>query len=115
MWEALTMSLVQEFQSAGDQCVFRASGVAGAGELAHAISAALDRAREERVAQGLVDLTAMSGFESPGPAFRRWAVGLWAKAAGGGLRVAILARREHICPAKTGLLAAAEEGLHANI
>ena len=63
----------------------------------------------------LVDITAVYGFESPGPEFRTWAVALWADTAGQELRVAMVARPEHICPHKTGLLVAAELGLQANI
>ncbi len=79
------------------------------------IADVLEEARGRGVREALVDVTSVSGFESPGPAFRRWAVGLWAEAVGGEVRVALVARAEHICPEKTGLLAAAEEGLRANI
>jgi len=39
----------------------------------------------------------------------------WARAVEGAFRVAIVAQEAHICPEKTGLLVAAEEGLHAHI
>lgn len=106
-------------QSDGGQvkrrCVFRPRGTASAVELAQVIADALFDACQAGLHDALVDITAVNGFESPGPFFRTWAVGLWARAAGEELRVAIVARPEHICPHKTGLLVAAEEGLQANI
>ncbi len=97
------------------RCVYRPTGVATAGELAYRIADVLTRARDEKSRDVLVDIRSVSGFESPGPAFRRWAVGLWAGKSAGDVRVAMLARPDLICPEKTGLLAAAEEGLHAGI
>ncbi|MEK7954345.1 hypothetical protein WKV53_27760 [Luteolibacter sp. Y139] len=85
-----------------------------AGQAADLISAALDHARTCGLKEVLVSITALTGFESPGPAFRRWAVRRWSTA-GTGLKVAMVARPEHICPEKTGLLVAAEEGLNAHI
>lgn len=76
---------------------------------------ALRRAKAEGLGEALIDITAMTGFESPGPAYRRWLVRRWAEVAEDALRVAVVARAEHICPEKTGLLIAAEEGLGANI
>lgn len=63
----------------------------------------------------LVDITEVTGFKSPGPAYRRWVARRWAATVKGTIRVVIAARAEHICPAKTGLLVAAEEGLDAHI
>ncbi len=97
------------------RCVYRPRGVATAGELAHRIADVLAQTRREGLRAVLVDIRWVSGFESPGPAFRRWAVGLWAGKAAGTVRIAMVARPELICPEKTGLLAAAEEGLHAGI
>ena len=39
----------------------------------------------------------------------------WAYLVGNRLRVAVVTRSEHVCPNKTGLLVAAEEGLRANV
>ena len=79
------------------------------------ITEALQRARDEGMRELLVDIRGMDGFESPGPAFRRWLVRRWAHVAKKSLVVAVVARAEHICPEKTGLLIAAEEGLDAGI
>jgi hypothetical protein len=105
----------QDSRQIRQRCVYRPTGVATPGELAHMIAGVLSQARGQGLRDALVDIRSISGFESPGPAFRRWAVGLWAQAVAGGLRVAVVARPEHICPDKTGLLEAAEEGLKAGI
>src|SRR4051794_18187265 len=111
--EAMNPTL--HYRQTEQRCIYRPQGVATAGELAHMIGDVLAHAIQGGLREALVDITEMGGFESPGPAFRRWAVGLWADAARGLMRVAIVAREEHVCPNKTGLLAAAEEGLNANI
>jgi hypothetical protein len=109
------MDPIQSSDNARQRCVFRPRGTASAAQLAQLIADALFDAGQGGMEDALVDITAVNGFESPGPLFRAWAVGLWARAAGETLRVAMVARPEHICPHKTGLLVAAEEGLHANI
>jgi len=61
----------------------------------------------------MVNIAAMTGFESPGPAYRRWVARRGAETLGSKIPVAIVARRKHICPHMTGLLVTAEEGLQA--
>ncbi|VTR93310.1 Uncharacterized protein OS=Pedosphaera parvula (strain Ellin514) GN=Cflav_PD5412 PE=4 SV=1 [Gemmata massiliana] len=109
------MDLLTGFEVVGDRGFYRPSGPVSAGQLADLITAALQRARSAGLCGVLVDVTAVTGFEPPGPAFRRWAVQRWATALGGALRVVLVARPEHICPDRTGLLVAAEEGLRAHI
>ena len=109
------MDPIQSDDDAKRRYVFRPRGTATAVELAQRIADALFDACQGGMDDALVDITAVYGFESPGPLFRAWAVGLWARMAGEDLRVAMVARPEHICPHKTGLLVAAEEGLQANI
>lgn len=86
-----------------------------AGELVDNITYALLRCRDLGIRQALVNITAACGFESPGPAFRRWAVRRWARISSSEISIAVVARPELVCPDKTGLLVAAEEGLHAHI
>ena len=79
------------------------------------INLALKLACEDELDEIVVNITDMTGFASPGPAYRRWVAGRWADTVEGKLAVAMVARHEHICPDKTGLLVAAEKGLKANI
>ena len=103
------------FEAREGRGFYRPTGTVSAGELADLIAAALERARAEAVRDVVISMVALTGFTSPGPAYRRWVARRWAHVAGPELRVAVVAREEHICPEKTGLLAAAEEGLQAYI
>lgn len=103
------------FEPASRRALFRPAGSASAGELAHMIADALSSALDAGLRDAVVDIREMTGFESPGPAFRRWAVTLWAETVRGRLRVALVARAEHLCPERTGLIVAAQEGLDAEV
>lgn len=99
----------------GSRGFFRPSGRVSAGELADWITAALAEAHARSVRDIVVNIVAMTGFESPGRAYRRWVARRWAETLGSNIPVAMVARSEHICPHKTGLLVAAEQGLEAYI
>ncbi len=109
------METVRRLEITGSRGFFRPRGSVSAGELADQITAALAEAHRLAVRDVMVDIAAMTGFESPGPAYRRWVARRWAETLGSKIRVAVVARHEHICPEKTGLLVAAEEGLQAHI
>lgn len=94
---------------------YRPIGEATSGELSDMMTEALALALEHGASQSLINITAMHGFASPGPAYRRWRVRRWAALVADRLRVALVVREEHLCPEKTGLLIAAEEGMKANI
>jgi hypothetical protein len=95
--------------------IYRPQGETRSGQLADMMTFALQRALAEGLSRAVLNITGVTGFDSPGPAYRRWLVSRWSELAGDRLKVAVVARQEHICPQKTGLLVAAEEGLHANI
>jgi hypothetical protein len=106
---------MSDLQIVQRRAFFRPRGTANAYQLADLITDALLRAYGEYAGDAVVDIRQTSGFESPGPAYRRWAVRRWSETVRNKLRVAIVARAEHICPDKVGLLTAAEEGLDAGI
>src|SRR5690242_6385188 len=103
-----------DFENLGKAGVYRPSGETTAGQLADMMTFAIQHSLEERLRGVALNITRINGFEPPGPAYRRWLVSRWAELARSRLRVAVVARREHICPDKTGLLTAAEEGLGAS-
>ena len=109
------MELLTGFKTAGNRGFYRPSGHASAGEVVDMITGALRLARTAGLHDIMINISGMAGFESPGPAFRRWAVRRWASTVGGTAHIAMVARSEHICPDKTGLLVAAEEGLRAHV
>jgi len=102
------------FSTVSRRGFYRPEGEMSAGQTVDMITAVLALARTRKMQEMLISLTRLSGFDVPGPAFRRWAVRRWAGAAEG-VHVAVVARAEHICPQKTGLLVAAEEGLRAEV
>ena|SRR5437763_5926424 len=103
------------FERINTRGFYRPLGSVLLGELADRITDAVRRARAEELSDLLINITAVTGFESPEPAYRRWVVRRWAAAAENRLRVAMVARAEHICPHRTGVVVAAEVGLQANI
>ncbi len=103
------------FEIVGERAFYRPRGSVSTGQLADLITTALTCTRGASVQTVLINISAMTGFKSPGPAYRRWAARRWAEALGSEIPVAMVARVEHICPEKTGLLVAAEEGVHAFI
>jgi hypothetical protein len=74
------------------------------------ITDALQLARERGFREALVNITAMTGFDSPGSAYRRWITRRWAKTVEGTVRVVLVAKREHISPQKVGLLVRPKKG-----
>ena len=109
------MDVAGEIQLVARRAFYRPIGNLSAGQLADLIDDALTLACARDARDILIDITHVVGFESPGPAYRRWVARRWARTAGGRLRVAVVARQEYICPEKTGLLVAAQEGLSAQI
>ena len=109
------MEYFEQLESPSARGAYRPRGEASAGQLVDLIAAALKFASDKQLSEIIVNVTDMYGFDAPGPAFRRWAVRRWAETAENSICVAMVARYEHICPEKTGLLVAAEQGLAANI
>jgi hypothetical protein len=104
-----------DFAVQGKVGVYHPKGETSPGQLADMMTFAVQRALTEGLSAVVLNITDVTGFDSPGPAYRRWLVSRWAELAGNRIRVAVVARNEHICPEKTGLVAAAEEGLRANV
>jgi len=100
---------------AHDRAFYRPEGKASAGELADMITAALEYFYDHSYLEVVVNIQRMEGFDSPGSAYRRWLVRRWARAVMREVTIVVVARREHIAPERTGLIAAAEEGLRAHI
>ena len=109
------MESLEAFEAGGTRGFYRPSGRVSADLLADLMTAAIRFARAKELREVVINITATSGFESPGPDYRRRLVKRWAGTAAGLMRVVVVAERKHICPHKTGLLVAAEEGLHAHI
>jgi hypothetical protein len=109
------MGSIEHFETTEGRGVYRPQGSASAWQLADLITEALEHASATQLREILINISSMSGFEAPGPAYRRWAVRRWASTLRPRIPLVIVARRDHICPEKVGLLVAAEEGLDAHI
>lgn len=105
----------QRFESSGIRGFYRPVGAVSAEQVVYMINGALARARELGLREIVVNLREIGELESPGREYRRWAVRIWSATAAPYLRVAVVARHEHICPRRSGILAAAEEGLRAEV
>lgn len=109
------MRFLNDYWDDGERAFFRPFGHATPGELADMSTAALLRAFGHGCEQALLNLVRMYGFESPGPAYRRWLVRRWARTVFSSLDIVVVCRPEHLSPDHAGLVAAMEEGLSAHV
>jgi len=94
---------------------YRPVGSVSFDEAVALVSAAVSATRRNQAQEILVDTTALTGFPSPNTIQRFFAAVEWAAAAGGLLRLAMVARAEMIDPQKFGVTVAANRGLVSNI
>jgi len=99
----------------GTRAFYRPRGVISPFLLVDLLAYVLQDVRAKGRKELLLNLSGITGFDSPDATFRRWAVKRWARAAAGDIRVAFVLRPEYICPERTGIVVAAEEGLHAHV
>ena len=109
------MESLEGFEPVGTRGFYRPSGRVSADLLGDLMTAAIRFARAHDLRDVVVNVTASTGFESPDEDYRCRLVKRWAAAAARSMRIAVVARREHIHPHKIGLIVAAEEGLQAHI
>jgi hypothetical protein len=79
------------------------------------VTAAITRARERGIRKLLVNTCGFTGVESPGLGARYFFVHEWARAAGGQLTLAMVARPEMIDPQKFGVNVAIAAGLQSDV
>lgn len=99
----------------GTRAFYRPRGVISPCLLVDLLCYVLQDIRARGRKEVLLNLSGISGFDSPDADFRRWAVKRWAQAANGEVRVALVLKPEYICPERTGMVTAAQEGLHAHV
>jgi hypothetical protein len=108
------MSKPDQFEIQKAHAIFRPTGQVSIGQVAELVTTAIDFARSLNIRNLLVDITNLTGFESPDIALRYFIIHDWARAAGGSVRVAILLRPEMIDPQKFGNTVAANVGFTAH-
>jgi hypothetical protein len=79
------------------------------------VSAAIGYAREKGASELLANISALTGFAPPETSERYFLIEKWAAAAGGRVRLVVVARAEVIDPHKFGVTVAANRGLIGNI
>jgi hypothetical protein len=104
-----------ELAFTGTRAFYRPRGVISPCLLVDLLAYVLQDVRAKGRKEMLLNLSGITGFESPDATFRRWAIKRWARASAGDVRVAMVLKPEYICPERSGIIAAAAEGLHAHV
>jgi hypothetical protein len=105
----------EHFEILKDHAVFRLTGQVSLERAVEMVTDAIAFARAHRVRKLLIDITNLTGFESPDVITRYYAIHEWARAAMGSVRVALVARPEIINHRKFGTTVAENIGFKADI
>jgi hypothetical protein len=109
------MPAPENFEIIGSRGIFRPVGAVTFEQAIEMVAAAMAYARERGLTDLLVSTHGLSGFQPPST-FGRYALAVkWAEAAGGALRVALVARPEFIDPQKIGVLMAQNRGVNGDV
>ncbi len=109
------MSELEHFEILDGYAVFWPTGEISLEGAVDLVTRAITLARERKIRKLLINISNLTGFESPSIARRYFFVHDWARAAGGHVRVAFVARPEMIDPRKFGVTVAANFGLVGNV
>jgi len=105
----------EDFKIVGGHAEYRPTAQVSLDEAIQAVTSAITLARERHVRNLLVDVSRLTGFNSPSLIERYHFVHEWARAAGGAVRISMVARPEMIDPHKFGVTVAANAGLTGNV
>ena len=109
------MKTPDTFEIVGSRGFFRPVGVVTFEQALDMVAEAMLYARERGLTDLLASTLGLSGFQPPST-FARYALAVkWAEAAGGALRVALVARPEIIDPQKIGVLMAQNRGVNGDV
>ena len=114
------MDKQRNFEIQKDYAVFRPTGRFSIGQAVDLVTQGIDFARALDVRKFLVDITNLSGFESPGVVLRYFLIHELGRAARGIVCLALVVRPEKIdseraYPQKIGTVVAAEIGFTADV
>lgn len=109
------MDKPDHFHMEAGHAVFRPRGVMSLEEAVQLVTTAIAFSRQQSVRRLLVDTTGLAGFRPPDLAARYFFIHEWARAAGGGVCVALVARPEMIDPQRFGVTVAANAGFVSDI
>jgi hypothetical protein len=103
------------FTVEGEHAVFRPSCHVSLKEAVAMVSSAINHARHQRIKELLLVTTGMTGFESPSVSDRFCFVNDWCTASKCSVKMAFVARPEHIDPNKFGIMVARNRGEQAEV
>lgn len=103
------------FESVGNRGFFRPIGNLSLEETVEGVASAIQFAREQGIQELLVNVSALTGFDSPSIFERYQFVEKWASVARGKVRIAMVARAEMIDSQKFGVTVAANRGLVGDV
>src|SRR5262245_19033320 len=114
------MSELDHFEILEDRAVFRSTGQVSVVQAVQLVTDGIAFARSLDVRKLLIDITNLTGFESPGVVLRYFLIHEWARAAGRSVCVALVTRPEMVDskmpdPRKIGTAVAADIGFTADI
>ena len=109
------MSKPEHFEILKERAIFRPTGQVSIEQAMELVTGAIAFARSLHIRKLFVDISNVTGFESPDVVSRYFYIHEWARAAGGLVRVALVARPEMIDPQKFGITVAANIGFIAEV
>ncbi len=101
------MNSFPDFEILPDHSVYRPVAQVTLDEAIRMVTAAITHAREQQQCNLLVDITGLTGFESPSLSRRYFFIEEWARAARAYVRMGFVVRPEMIDPRKFGVTVAA--------
>lgn len=109
------MEMPDHFTIAGSRGYFRPVGEVSLGAGVELVTQAILFTHSQNIRELLVNVTGLTGFDSPSIVDRFLFIKRWAHAAKGRIRVAMVARPEMIDQRKFGVTVAANRGLVADV
>lgn len=109
------MTALEHFEVAGDLGVYHPRGRITLEQGVEMVASAIAHAREMRLCKLLVITSDLAGFTQPGLGDRFFLAEKWARASGGELPMAFVARPEFIDPKKFGVTVARNRGADADV
>jgi hypothetical protein len=109
------MNTFKHFEQVGRRGFFRPVGVMSFEQAVEVVAAGMRHARSLDLVDLLVNTSGLAGFPTPDVFARYSLANKWAESAGASLRVAMVARSEHIDPQKIGVLMAQNRGVNGDV
>lgn len=105
----------KHFEMDDGVAVYRPRGKVTLDRAVEMVMSAISYSREQKISKLLVVASALTGFKSPSLVKRWFFICDWARASGGGVRLALVVRPEMIDPQKFGVTVAANRGMHSDV